>query len=201
MTEDEARLLVASMVDGDGVRRLERLIALVLAENERQNLVGKSTVAAMWARHVLDSVQLLRFAGPSANWLDIGTGGGFPGLAIAAAEPGRSMILVEPRRRRADFLVAAADDLGLEHVTVRAQKVEQVRSDQAAVISARAVASIEKLLQASNHCATPITRWLFPRGQFVGDELDRLRGAGIVFHVEQSLSDPASSIVIVEHRP
>ena len=88
MSEEETRCIVQSIVGAAAVRRLEALATLVIAENQRQNLIAQSTIDSLWARHILDSVQLKRFAGKDESWLDIGTGGGFPGLAIAAADPG-----------------------------------------------------------------------------------------------------------------
>ena len=187
------------MVGSTGMERLEQLIGLIVEENEQQNLIAGSTVAHIWSRHVLDSLQLIRWARPGDDWLDIGTGGGFPGLAIGAvrAEP---MILVEPRRRRADFLRRAAELIDLPHVRVEQGRVEDVTSC-AAIISARAVAPIEKLLRASSHCATPSTRWVFPRGTVSENDIAEFdRWSGMMFHVEQSLTDPRSSIVVVERR-
>lgn len=198
MTEDEARATVRALVEPEGYRRLERLAALVTVENERQNLVARSTMATIWNRHILDSVQLLHWAGERGGlWLDVGTGGGFPGLAIAAATD-REVMLVEPRRLRAAFLAEAAADLQLRRTSVAASKVETVNAESA-IISARAVAPIEKLLRASAHCATSDTRWLMLRGQLLPDELAALvRRSDLMFHVEQSFSDPSSSIVIAD---
>src|SRR5215218_4704290 len=63
---------------------LERYVDLLLVENDHQNLIGKSTVAEIWDRHVADSAQLVRFAPrPDSSWLDIGSGAGLPGMVIA----------------------------------------------------------------------------------------------------------------------
>jgi 16S rRNA (guanine527-N7)-methyltransferase len=196
VNEEEARETVRSLVDGDGFARLERLVALVLHETERQNLIARSTMAAIWNRHVFDSVQLLRLSDPGCGlWMDIGTGGGFPGLAVAAAQDS-DVLLVEPRKLRAGFLANAVDWLGLRHTRVLPAKVEAAHL-AAATISARAVAPVEKLLHAARHCATPTTRWLFLKGQLLPDELTTLeQRSGLMFHVEQSLSDPQSAVLV-----
>jgi 16S rRNA (guanine527-N7)-methyltransferase len=200
VTEEEARAAVRSLVGSEGYARLERLAALVIGETERQNLIARSTVATIWNRHILDSVQLLRWVdGRDGLWLDIGTGGGFPGLAIAAATDGE-VLLVEPRRLRATFLSNAVADLGLRKTAVTASKVETVTA-KAAIISARAVAPIEKLLHGSIHCATSTTRWLMLRGRVLPGELAALaRRSDLMFHVEQSVSDAESSIVIADRK-
>ncbi|MES2096132.1 MAG: 16S rRNA (guanine(527)-N(7))-methyltransferase RsmG [Pseudomonadota bacterium] len=195
MTENEARDWAASRLDGPAVARLEQLAAIVIAESERQNLVSRSTLDSIWTRHIVDSLQLLPFA-PEGNWIDIGTGAGFPGLAVAAAEPGRAIWLVEPRRLRADFLRTAVDTLGLSNVTVVTAKVEAVQQ-RARVISARAVARIGAVLASAAHCARDETIWLLPKGRAAREEVAEARQSWHgVFHVEQSITDPESSIVI-----
>ena len=195
MTEDDAREEVRARLGGAAVDMLEALVALVLAENRRQNLIAPASEAVIWSRHVLDSIQLLGLAGSWSTWLDVGTGGGFPGLVIGAVS-GRRVTLVEPRRRRADFLEAAAAVLGVREVKVIARRIEQVEVT-ADVISARAVAPLEKLLPAAHHCATTATIWLLPRGRLGQDELVKLSAIWKgMFHVERSLTDERSSIVV-----
>jgi 16S rRNA (guanine527-N7)-methyltransferase len=197
VTEEDAQQWIATRY-GEQAQALDRLVQLVRAENDVQNLIAPSTVSQIWSRHIVDSAQLLAWGGPLGLWIDIGTGGGFPGLVIAILRP-EPTLLIEPRKRRAEFLLQAADQLGLgDHVSVMASKVEHV-TDHAAIISARAVAPVEKLLQAAQPCATTATRWLLPRGRIATDEIAQLkrRWTG-VFHVEQSVTDPTSSILILD---
>jgi len=195
VTEDQARDWAASRLDAPAVARLEQLAAIVIAESERQNLISRSTLGSIWTRHIVDSLQLLPYA-PEGNWIDIGTGAGFPGLAVAAAEPERTIWLVEPRRLRADFLRTAADALGLRNVTVVTAKVEAVQQ-RAKVISARAVARVGAVLASASHCARDETIWLLPKGRAAREEVAEARQSWHgVFHVEQSITDPESSIVI-----
>jgi 16S rRNA (guanine527-N7)-methyltransferase len=192
VTEDEARAWMVTRFPADTVAMVSRFVDLVIAANTEQNLISPASVDTIWARHVVDSAQLLAFAPDDAGtWIDIGTGGGFPGMILAICR-NPPVIMVEPRRRRAAFLQDAVSSLGLEaRAIVRDTKIEAVR-DTADVISARAVASIEKLLQAAGRCATPRTRWILPRGRS-SEEQD-----GDLFHVEQSITDPASRIVLID---
>lgn len=195
MTEDEARAWAAGRFDSAALTRLERLAAIVVEESDRQNLIARSTLDAVWARHIVDSLQLAAL-GPEGRWIDVGTGAGFPGLAIAAAEPDRTMILVEPRRLRADYLRGAAAQLGLTNVSVVAAKVEAVR-DKAKVISARAVSRIAALFASAAQCANNETVWLLPKGRNADEEVAEARRTWHgVFHVEQSITSPESAIVI-----
>lgn len=195
MTEDEARAWATARFDSAAVERLDRLADIVAAESERQNLISRSTLPAMWARHIVDSLQLVPL-GPEGLWIDVGTGAGFPGLALAAVEPERELILVEPRRLRADFLAATAATLGLGKVTVITGRMEGVRA-KAKVISARAVSRVGALFASAHQCANNETVWLLPKGRNAEEEVAEARQAWHgVFHVEQSITSSDSSIVI-----
>lgn len=198
MTENDARAWVGERFGAEAVGRLSAFANEVIAENVRQNLISPASVEQIWVRHIVDSLQLVALA-QDGPWLDVGTGGGFPGLAIALVRDG-PMMLVEPRRKRAEFLQRCVDILGLAHVEISARKVEQV-TWPATTISARAVTSIENLLRAAGHCATPSTQWLLPRGAVDGAELTQTaRRHGLMFHVEHSVTQAGSAIVVLNAR-
>ncbi|WP_394664591.1 16S rRNA (guanine(527)-N(7))-methyltransferase RsmG [uncultured Sphingomonas sp.] len=199
MTEEQARDWVVQRYGEEAAERIDYFLNLVIVENDQQNLIAPSTIATIWARHALDSVQLIPLADRvDGQWVDIGTGGGFPGMVVALAWPGR-MALVEPRKRRADFLRECAERLGVaDRVTVHASKIEAV-DVEADVISARAVATVENLLRAAAHCGKQETRWLLPRGRLDEREIKTLkRQWRFVFHVEHSITSAESSIVILD---
>jgi 16S rRNA (guanine527-N7)-methyltransferase len=198
VTEQDAHAWIAQRFDDTVHGKLRTFVELIVEENKRQNLISPATIPHVWTRHVVDSLQLIELTG-AGTWVDVGTGGGFPGLVVAIARPGQTM-LVEPRKRRAEFLRSCIEALALEHVTVAASKIEQVNV-QAAVISARAVASMEKLLRAARHCATPATQWLLPRGTIDTLELEAIaREFGMMFHVKQSVTQTSSFIVVLKPR-
>ena len=106
MTEEQARRWLTDElgVPRETMARLDRFVAFLTSENERQNLVSRGTLEAVWVRHIVDSAQLLRFAqSPEAGWLDLGTGAGFPGLIVAALHNG-PVVMVEERAKRVEFL-------------------------------------------------------------------------------------------------
>ena len=199
MTEEDALAWTAERFDDRVIDRLRLFAAMVVEENQRQNLISPASIAFMWSRHLVDSLQLVALGAVPGCWLDIGTGGGFPGMVVAIARGGPT-ILVEPRRKRAEFLQRCAIELDMPNVRVEARKVEQVDAT-ATIISARAVASVENLLRAAAHCATPRTRWLLPRGSIDRAELSAVASTSrMMFHVEQSVTHAGSSIVILEAR-
>jgi len=134
---------------GDAIARLELLVAALIAENERQNLVSRPSLEAVWQRHIVDSAQLLhvsRETVPYGPWLDLGSGAGFPGLVIAALDSTRPVTLVDSRRLRTEWLARAASQLGLPNVEVVLSRVEDLPARQWQVISARAFAPLDRLL-------------------------------------------------------
>ena len=182
-------------VSRETFEKLEAFVALLKAENAHQNLVSAGTLDQVWERHIVDSAQLARFEpAPSASWIDLGSGAGFPGLVIACLVNG-PVTLVEPRRLRAEFLHKAAESLRL-HVTVLCAKAERVGGSYD-VITARAVASLSHLFEISHHLSTGKTVWALPKGRSAQSELAEARRAWQGrFHMERSVTDGDSYIVV-----
>ena len=188
---------VGHNVSRETADRLSRYVDFLLAENDRQNLIARSTVSEIWQRHIADSAQLVRFAPrPDSSWLDIGSGAGLPGLVIAILTQG-PVTLVEPRKLRADFLRAAADELGLaERVRIHAAKVERI-SGKFDVITARAVAPLDELLRISQHLSTDKTIWVLPKGKSAQSELDEARRSWQGdFRLETSVTSGEAAILV-----
>jgi 16S rRNA (guanine527-N7)-methyltransferase len=183
--------------DAAAFARLEQLAELLMAENQRQNLVSQMSLATIWQRHIADSAQLLLYVGGDSlsPWLDLGSGAGFPGLVIAALRPEWEVILVESRSLRAQWLERASATLRLTQVRVVARPLEKFETAPMAAISARAFAPLGKLIDLSARFSTIDTRWLLPKGRSAHQELQDLQGWQHTFHVEQSLTDPEAGIV------
>ncbi|WP_288457045.1 16S rRNA (guanine(527)-N(7))-methyltransferase RsmG [uncultured Sphingomonas sp.] len=196
-TEDDARAWIAARHGDAAVDRLGRFAAIVVEEAARQNLISPSTIPHIWVRHLLDSAQLLTHADSvSGAWLDVGTGAGFPGTVIALLRQ-EPITLVEPRAKRAMFLSDSATALGLDHVTVVQSRVETMPASRFAIISARAVASLDDIGDMTRHVRDARTRYILPRGRSGRTDLETLRREWQgLFHVEQSLTDPESTIIL-----
>lgn len=200
MTEDDARGWVR---DRFGVSRetlLHHFLEAVIEESTRQNLIAGATIPRIWQRHVVDSAQLVPLSKGAGDglWIDIGTGAGFPGL-VAAILTDRPVLLIEPRRKRAEFLERSVLLLGLAlRVRVAQGKAENIQAS-ATVISARAVAALPALFSVAHHLSTPNTLWLLPKRRSAQAEVAAAKAAWQgTFHVEQSLTDPDSFIVVAE---
>ena len=202
--EGAARAYVEGLTDPVGIARLETLISALMEENQHQNLISKPSEVQMWVRHIADSAQLLRFVSrgtlksePSGTWLDLGTGAGFPGLVIAALDPKLSVVLVESRARRVEWLERMVRELDLSNCRVEGQRLELVDPFEASVISARAFAPLKKLLQLSAPFSTKATTYLLPKGRSAAQELQAMpRKIRAMFHVEQSLTDEEAGIIV-----
>lgn len=162
-------------VSRETCRRLERYIRLLAKWNSRINLVSRATVSDGWTRHLLDSAQLLPLVPADAEtWLDLGSGAGMPGLpvAIIAAElqPRLSVTLVEADRRKVAFLQTVVADLELD-VSIEASRIETLRARPYNVISARALASLDRLCDLAYRFSDSRTAFLFPKGAKLDSEL------------------------------
>lgn len=207
MTEEEAQgwLSERGWWEGTIGNRLREFVDLVLEEADRQNLISAASRDAIWARHVVDSAQLLPLIDgaqidEAAPWIDLGTGAGFPGLVIACLS-NRPMKLVEVRPLRVDFLARCVEAIGLAHVEICGVKVEKTQFDApAGIISARAYAPLDRLLASASHLSDENTFWLLPKGRQGEKELAIVRHDWqAVFHVEQSITSPESVIVTIQN--
>ncbi len=148
--------------------KLAHFKALVIDENQRQNLISPASMLEFDTRHIADSLQLAEL-GKAGSWCDVGSGAGIPGVVIAMVT-GEPMTLIEPRRLRADFLRRAVSELSLD-AEVCEMKAERVPAhfDN---ITARAVAELSKLFAITEHLAKRGTRWILPKGRSAQKELE-----------------------------
>lgn len=175
--------------------KLQAYVALLLAENDRQNLISKSSAEAIWSRHIDDSLQLLDYASADASWLDIGSGAGLPGIVLAIAGV-RNITLVEPRPLRTQFLERCRDDLALDGVSIITGKAEQLRGSFD-VITARAVASLDKLFALGEPLVAAGGRWVLPKGRSAEKELVEARATWQGdFRLVSSRTDPEARILV-----
>ncbi len=199
MNEDDARAWIAARFSADRVATLAAFADRIVAETTGQNLIAASTIPHIWERHLLDSAQLVPLTDKAGagDWIDIGSGAGFPGI-VAAILTDRRVVLVEPRARRATLLDEIAHDLGLANVVVHQARIERLPADRpAAVITARAVARLSALFAIGLGHANRDTLWVLPKGRAAVEELAEARADWRgTFHVEHSITDPTSSIVV-----
>ncbi len=165
---DPTRILEQLNVSRETSERLKTLAALLVKWNPRINLVSKSTIADLWTRHILDSAQVFQLAPPkTAHWVDIGSGGGFPGLVVAMmcdelAAP-QKVTLIESDQRKCAFLRTVLRETGVS-ATVLTKRIEQAEPQGATVLSARALADLSLLFDFADRHLGEEGLALFPKG-------------------------------------
>jgi 16S rRNA (guanine527-N7)-methyltransferase len=164
----------ALAVSRETLAHLEAYVALLARWNSRINLVSSASLGDVWRRHILDSAQLRPYVPQAVRTLvDLGSGAGFPGLVLSIlGVPG--VHLVESDRRKAEFLREAARAIGVQ-VTIHAERIEAVAPFIADVITARALAPLDKLLERAFRFCGAHTRCLFLKGGELADELTAAR--------------------------
>lgn len=161
------------------VEKLRAFQALVEKWTPKINLIARSTVPEIWQRHILDSARLCLLPLPAARkWVDLGSGGGFPGLVVAIilADRGATtqMVLVESDARKSTFLREAARQLGLA-VTVHTERAEHLAPQGADIVSARALSALDALCGLAHRHLAPGGLCLFPKGERFEDEIAAAR--------------------------
>lgn len=174
LAADRERALALTPVSRETVDRLDRFVALLLETQRHTNLIGPTTVPELWTRHIADSLQLLALAPDGRIWVDLGSGGGFPGLVLACAlaeRPNAVVHLIESNGKKAAFLRQVIRELALP-ARVHEQRIEDFVPDFTAdVITARAVAPLPKLLGYVAPLLKRGAKALLLKGQDVAAEL------------------------------
>jgi len=158
-------------LESETIVKLEKFASLLHEWNQIHNLTGAKTIDAIYV-NIVDSLYPLTFIQKPKTLLDVGTGAGFPGLALGIALPGTKVVLAEPLKKRVSFLKYAAIDLGLPNVRVEAKRVEKVEHEAFDLISSRAVTNTKLLLELTSKISDSHTEYLFYKGSRVFDEIE-----------------------------
>ena len=185
-------------LDSLAMERLECFVALLTDWQQRMNLVSTSSLKDVWRRHMLDCVQLKNFLRPSDKTvLDLGSGAGLPGLILGII----TMVpihLVESNARKCTFLreVARKTDA---NVVIHHGRIEDLKAFPADVITARALASLDKLLDYSQPFLAENSRCLFLKGLKSDEELTESRKKWKMIVTEaKSLSNASGTVLTIE---
>ncbi len=198
MTDARERFQARFDVPRETMQRFDDYAALLVEWQARMNLVGPSTLAHVWDRHFTDSAQLLALAGAGRSWLDVGAGGGFPGLVIGTLDSTAQLTLVESIAKKCRFLAEVAEKLALTgHVCIANRRVETLPRQKFDIITARALAPLAQIFAWCLPYAGSGTRWILPKGARVADELENAaRGFAFTHQLVPSLTDPDARIVV-----
>jgi 16S rRNA (guanine527-N7)-methyltransferase len=175
----------AGAVFGDRLPLALRYADLLATEATVRGLIGPGEVPRLWERHLLNCAVLGELIEPGSRVIDVGSGAGLPGIPLAIARPDVHVVLVEPLLRRSSWLQETVERLGLSTVEVRRGRAEEAAGSLSApVVTARAVAPLERLAAWCLPLVTPGGELLAMKGTSAQAELDsaadRLAGLGAV---------------------
>ena len=174
--KDKAAALALTPVSRETEARLDRYIALLLEWQAKTNLVAPSTLPNLWTRHVSDSLQLLSLAPSAKSWVDLGSGGGFPGVVLACAlakTSGARIHLVERIAKKAAFLreaIRVTASPGTVHLADIGDTVDRI-AGPIDCVTARALAPLHQLIGFAEPWVKKGAKALFLKGQDVEAEL------------------------------
>lgn len=204
LSKDRESFLARRPVSRETLGLLDGYVALLRRWQAAINLIGPATLPEIWTRHILDSLQLIDLAPEARRWVDLGSGAGLPGLILAIAlKDGAEaqVVLVESNGKKAGFLRAVARELALP-ATVRHGRIEDevpaLTGSGIEIVTARALAPLDKLLALAAPLLKTGATGLFPKGR----DLDKERSDaaicwGYKADVIQSVVSPGSAILRV----
>ncbi|MDX8495927.1 16S rRNA (guanine(527)-N(7))-methyltransferase RsmG [Mesorhizobium sp. VK22B] len=190
----------AGPVSRETFERLQAFEQLFLKWNRSINLAAPSTLDDVWRRHIMDSAQLARIAPAAKRWVDLGSGGGFPGLVLGfllAERPGASIDLVESNRKKASFLQSVTGQFSLP-ARVLARRIDDSYAfvSEPEIVTARALAGLPDLLGLSAPWLTKGARALFHKGRDYRAEVEESAHRWAFDLVEHpSMTDPHGVIL------
>jgi 16S rRNA (guanine527-N7)-methyltransferase len=196
----------AAAVFGPALPAAERFVGHLAGTGISWGLVGPREVPRLWDRHVLNCAVVSDLLSPDARVIDIGSGAGLPGVTIALRRPDLRVLLVEPLLRRATWLEQVVADLELDNVTVRRARAEELHgAERADYVTARAVASLDRLASWALPLLSPGGQLVALKGRSADEEVARTAAAveaagGVateVVSVGAGLVDPPVTVVRV----
>jgi 16S rRNA (guanine527-N7)-methyltransferase len=195
---------VAGPVSRETFERLLSFEAQFRRWAQRINLVAPSTLDDAWNRHVLDSAQLARLDSEAKNWVDLGSGGGFPGLVMGfllMERKGANIDLVESNRKKTSFLQAIVGEFGLP-ARIHAKRIEDTYDKicDVEVVTARALAPLGVLLGLAEPWLTSGAKALFHKGRDYRSEIEESAKLWVFDLIEhQSVVDPQSVVLEIRN--
>jgi 16S rRNA (guanine527-N7)-methyltransferase len=170
------------LLDADQAHTLARYAALLLRWNTVHNLTAIESPAQVLTHHLLDSLAIAPHvqrlaAGRSVRVLDVGAGGGLPGIPLAIAAPALRVTLVDKVEKKVAFLTQAKLELSLPNVETVHARVETLNAEKFEIIVARAFASLAQLIRCTRHLLAANGWWCAMKGALPGAELEELKRA------------------------
>jgi 16S rRNA (guanine527-N7)-methyltransferase len=206
IAKDRAAALRLVAVSRETAERLDLFVELLARWRRTTNLIGETTFASVWTRHIADSAHILGLAPTANRWVDMGSGAGFPGLVIAiqlAGVPGAVVHCIESDQRKCAFLreVARTTGAAAEIHPVRVESVDPAGLGPVDAVTARAFAPLPTTVRFAKVWLEQGAVGVFPRGQSVQDQLATLPlKQSYAIEIVPSVVDNKAAILLIRHR-
>ena len=147
MKHFEAEPAAAVAIFGDQIDQARSFAQTLANDSDELGLLGPRELDKLWSRHILNSVVVAELVSPGDKVADVGSGAGLPGIPMAIARPDADFVLIEPMERRSSWMLEVVEDLGLKNVRILRSRAEDVTEQDFDIVTARAVAALDKLLK------------------------------------------------------
>jgi len=143
----EAEPAAAVAIFGDQIDQARSFAQTLAGDSDELGLLGPRELDKLWSRHILNSAVVAELVRPGDKVADVGSGAGLPGIPMAIASPDAQFVLIEPMERRSSWMLEVVEHLGLKNVRVLRSRAEDVTEQDFDIVTARAVAALDKLLK------------------------------------------------------
>ncbi len=147
MKHFEAEPAAAVAIFGDQIDQARSFAQTLANDSDELGLLGPRELDKLWSRHILNSAVVAELVRPGDKVADVGSGAGLPGIPMAIARPDADFVLIEPMERRSSWILEVVEHLGLKNARVLRSRAEDVTEQDFDIVTARAVAALDKLLK------------------------------------------------------
>ena len=172
MKQFEAEPESANAIFGPQIEKARAFAQKLANDSDDLGLLGPRELDKLWSRHILNSAVVSETVKTGDLVADVGSGAGLPGIPMAIALPGANFVLIEPMERRSNWMLEVIEELGLTNVEVRRARAEEVLDLTFDIVTARAVAALDKLLRLTVHLLKPGGSLIALKGSKAAEEIE-----------------------------
>jgi 16S rRNA (guanine527-N7)-methyltransferase len=171
----EAEPESAKAIFGPQIDKARAFAHKLANDSDELGLLGPRELDKLWSRHILNSAVVAETVKVGDLVVDIGSGAGLPGIPMAIALPEANFVLIEPMERRSNWMLEVIEELGLTNVQVRRARAEEVLDLKFDIVTARAVAALDKLIRLTVHLLKPGGSLIALKGSKAAEEIEVAR--------------------------
>ena len=172
MKQFEAEPESAKAIFGPQIEKARAFAQKLANDSDDLGLLGPRELDKLWSRHILNSAVVAETVNPGDYVADVGSGAGLPGIPMAIALPEANFVLIEPMERRSTWMQEVIQELGLANVEVRRTRAEEVLDLKFDIVTARAVAALDKLLRLTVPLLKPGGSLIALKGSKAAEEIE-----------------------------